>query len=207
MTPPTRHPFSLRKASISNSDSDIWRHKSFATIATSTKFSSSSSAGAQGAAVERHQHAFFARGLGVIERGVAHMAVEMQQFRAGKIEAREGLEIGVVAGAKYRALAVVGKHEGQRASRHAARVDAQAIGRRHIQEHVREPVPRDGDQQIGRLAELGAGEGSGRGIAAKGHRIVLGDGLFVAVGQGVGDHADVDIGVTDEQRVQVFAPR
>jgi hypothetical protein len=48
------------------------------------------------------------------------MAVEVQQFRARKIEAREGLEISVVASAKYRALAVVGKHEGQRASRHAA---------------------------------------------------------------------------------------
>ena len=44
--------------------------------------------GTQGAAVERHQHALLARGLGVIERGVAHMAVEVQQFRARKIEAR-----------------------------------------------------------------------------------------------------------------------
>ena len=48
------------------------------------------------------------------------------------------------------------------------------------------------------MAELGAGKGGGYGIAAEGHSIIFGDGLFVTGRNCIADNRDINIGLTDE---------
>ena len=56
--------------------------------------------------------------------------------------------------------------------------------------------------EIGNAAELGAGEGGGNRIAAKGDGVILRHRLFVAARDSVTEKRDVDIGVADEERLQ-----
>jgi hypothetical protein len=70
--------------------------------------------GAKPAAVERGQDAFFAAGLGVVDRRVGLVAVEVERPALAEIQGRKGMEVGVVAAAHDGALAAMRHDEGER---------------------------------------------------------------------------------------------
>jgi len=72
---------------------------------------------------------------------------------------------------------------------------------------VAEPVVGHRGEQIRDVAQLGAGEGGGDGVAAEGHSVVAGDGLVVALRHAVGEKGHIDIGLTNEERVHAECPR
>jgi hypothetical protein len=59
---------------------------------------------AQAAAIERGEDPCLAARLGVLDRRVRHVAVQMKRAAAGKVQWRERMEIVVVAGAQDGAL-------------------------------------------------------------------------------------------------------
>ncbi|KAG0923286.1 hypothetical protein G6F31_019574 [Rhizopus arrhizus] len=72
---------------------------------------------------------------------------------------------------------------------------------RHVRVHVPQPVGRQRADQVRRRAQPCAGECRRDGVAAKGHGIVPRHALLVARGPFVGQHGDVDISVSNEERI------
>jgi hypothetical protein len=75
------------------------------------------------------------------------------------------------------------------------------VFRGHLQEHASEPVVRDRGDEIRRDRELGAAESGGDGVAAERNRVGGSDMLLVAGRHVVGDEGNVDIGLSDEERL------
>ena len=74
------------------------------------------------------------------------------------------------------------------------------VFRRHVEEHVAEPVVGDGGDQVGLDAKLGAAERRRDRVAAERHRVFRGDRFLVALRHVVGEERHVDIGLADEER-------
>ena len=161
--------------------------------------------GAQAAAVERRQDAVLAAQLGIMDRGVRLVAVDMQRAAALEVEHREGMDVLVVAAADDGALAVLRHDEGQRGGIDLARMDRDSVFRAHVLEHAAEPVIGDGRDQVGHDAELGAAERGRDRVAAKGDRVGGCHMFFVAGRHVVGDEGDVDIGLSDEEGLHSFS--
>ena len=83
---------------------------------------------------------------------------------------------------------------------------ADLVGPRHIEEHAPEPIVGDICDEIGDIAEPGAGEGRRDCIPAEGDGIILRDRLVVAVRNGIAEQSYIDIGVADEQSLHASLP-
>ena len=110
------------------------------------------------------------------------------------------MQIGIVAGAQDGPLALAGQDEGERGALHLPGMDGDLIFRGHVEKHAAQPVVGERGQEIRHMAQLGAGEGGGEGVAAEGNRIVLGDRLLVPLGHFIRDQGHVDIGLANEER-------
>jgi hypothetical protein len=149
--------------------------------------------------VERSQDPRVVTRLGVVDRGVGLMPVDMQGAATGQVQRRIGMLIMVVAAAHDRALPGFGHHERQRRLGHLAVMQGDAVFRGHVDKHPPEPIVGDRGQQIGRQSELGATKGSRYGIAAEGNGIIARHRFLIARRQDVGEEGDVDIGLADEK--------
>ena len=109
---------------------------------------------AQAAAVERGQDAAPAAGLGVVDRGVGLVAVEMERAAAVEVQRRQGVQVMVVAAAHDGALAAVRHDEGERRFAHLPVMDRDAVFRRHVDEHAAEPVVGDRVSRSGAIPSL-----------------------------------------------------
>ena len=122
--------------------SDICSHSRSATTATSTKSSSSLDAAA---AARRRRARPARRARGTARRNGAPRRPDGRRDAARAARRCRGAgnprRIIVVAGAQNGALAVVGQHEGRATSARTLRGCTRiAIGRRHVHEHMAEPV-------------------------------------------------------------------
>ncbi len=156
---------------------------------------------AQPAAVERGQDPRLAARLGIVDRGVRLMPVDMQRAAPGEVQRWMGMLVAIVATADDRALAGFRHHERQRGSLDFAVMQRDAVFRRHVDKHPPEPIVGDRGQEVGGQSELGAAKGSRHGVAAEGHGIVARHGLLVAGGQEIGEEGDVDLGLADKERL------
>ncbi|MCY1200716.1 hypothetical protein D9M72_121560 [compost metagenome] len=151
-------------------------------------------------AVQRGQHARLAAGPRVMQGGVGLVPVQVQGAVAADVQAREVVQVFHVARADDRALAAVGHDEGQGGTAHLARMQRHAMRRGHVGVHVPQPVGRQRTDQVGRRAQPRAGERGGDRVAAEGYGVVPRHALLVAGGPAVGQHGNVDIGMSDEER-------
>ena len=157
--------------------------------------------GAQAAAIQRGQDAVLPAQFCVMDRGVRLVAVDMQRAASPEIEHRKRMDMLVVAAAHDRPLAVLRHDERQRRGVDLARMDRDSVFRAHVLEHASQPVIGDGGDQVGHDAELGAAECRGDRVAAERDRVGGSDMLLVAGRHMVGDEGNVDIGLSDEERL------
>ena len=160
--------------------------------------------GAQAAAVERGQDAGLAALLGVMDRGIRLVAVDVQRAAAVQVQMREGMNVLVVAAADDGALAVLRHDEGERGGVDLARMDRDPVLRAHVLKHAPQPVIGDGGDQVRHDPELGAAKRRGDRVAAEGDRIGRRDVLFVAGRHVVGNEGHVDVGLSDEESLHAF---
>jgi hypothetical protein len=162
--------------------------------------------GAQATAIERRQDAGLMTDLGIVDRRIGEMAVDMERAAAGEIEHRKWVPEIVVATAHDRTLAAFRHDERQRGLRDLSVMDRNRIFRRHVDEHAPEPVVRHRGDQVRGDPELGAAERGRDGVAAERHRIVARHGLVVAGRKRVGQEGNVDIALADKERLHCAYP-
>ena len=80
-------------------------------------------------------------------------------------------------------------------------MDRDAVFRGHVLKHPAEPVIGYGRQQVRHDSELGAAECRRDGVAAERDRIGGCDVFLVAGGHMVGNEGNIDIGLSDEERL------
>ncbi len=85
-------------------------------------------------------------------------------------------------------------------------MNADLVGPRHVEEHAPKPIVGDICDEIGDMAELGAGERGRDRIAAEGDSIILRHCLIVAGWNGIAEQSYIDIGVADEQSLHASLP-
>jgi hypothetical protein len=72
------------------------------------------------------------------------------------------------------------------------------VFRGHLQEHASKPVFRDRGEQV---RQLGTAEGGGDAVAAERNGVSRRDVLFIAGRKPIGQESDVDVGLTNEERL------
>jgi hypothetical protein len=75
------------------------------------------------------------------------------------------------------------------------------VFRGHLQEHASKPVFRDRGEQVRQDRQLGTAEGGGDGVAAERNGVSRRDVRFIAGRKPIGQESDVDVGLTNEERL------
>ena len=140
-----------------------------------------------------------------MHRGIRLVTVDMERAAAAKIEQRERMNMLVITAAHDGALAVFRHDERERGGIDLARMNGDSILRAHVLKHPTQPVIRHGGDQVRHDPELGAAECRGNCIAAERHRIGLCDMFLVTGRQVVGNEGNVDIGLSDKERLHSFS--
>jgi len=155
--------------------------------------------GAQAATVKRREDAGLMTDLGIVNRRIGKMPVDMERAAAGQVQHWKRMLEAVIPASHDRALSTFRHDERQRGLRHLAMVHGDSVFRRHVDEHAAEPVICDRGHQIRCHPELGAAECCRHRVAAEGDGVVARHRLVIAGREFVGQECDVDVALPDKE--------